>query len=96
MGLCIRYAVCYDVLNNRRRRLLSATLDGYGSRVQKSIFEVLLDRKLFEKMVSEIYTHISSEQDRVLIYPLCANCAEKVHRLGCSEPATGEETLFLV
>ncbi|MBF0185213.1 MAG: CRISPR-associated endonuclease Cas2 [Magnetococcales bacterium] len=84
------------MLNNRRRRLLSAMLDGYGSRVQKSIFEVVLDRKLFDKMVSEIHTHISSEQDRVLIYPLCANCAEKVHRLGCSDPAPGEETVFVV
>ena len=33
------YLICYDVVNDRRRNRVSRLLEGYGLRVQKSVFE---------------------------------------------------------
>ncbi|MBF0625851.1 MAG: CRISPR-associated endonuclease Cas2 [Magnetococcales bacterium] len=92
----LRYIVCYDVTATRRRTRLAVCLDGFGDRVQKSVFEAVLDAGLFDKMVSEITAVISPTQDSVLIYPLCANCAGKVLRLGVEGPVPGEEQVFVV
>ena len=35
------YLICYDVVNDRRNRV-SRLLEGYGLRVQKSVFECVL------------------------------------------------------
>ncbi|HHP7244558.1 MAG TPA: CRISPR-associated endonuclease Cas2, partial [Elainellaceae cyanobacterium] len=34
--------VVYDIANNRRRQKLSKLLEGYGRRVQESVFECFL------------------------------------------------------
>ncbi|MBF0136968.1 MAG: CRISPR-associated endonuclease Cas2 [Magnetococcus sp. DMHC-1] len=96
MDTGLRYVVCYDIANDRRRRRLSICLDGFGDRVQESVFEAVLDHALFDKMVLEMLTIISTDQDSVLIYPLCATCAGKVHRIGVPGPVPGVEEVFVV
>jgi CRISPR-associated endonuclease Cas2 len=36
------YLVCYDVVLDRRRNKVAHILEGYGLRVQKSVFECVL------------------------------------------------------
>ncbi|MBF0152724.1 MAG: CRISPR-associated endonuclease Cas2 [Magnetococcales bacterium] len=91
-----RYIICYDVAHDRRRRRLAVCLDGFGDRVQESVFEAVLDPLLFDKMLLAIKAIISSKQDSVLIYPLCAHCVGKVHRMGVPGPIPGEERVFVV
>ncbi|MBF0177527.1 MAG: CRISPR-associated endonuclease Cas2 [Magnetococcales bacterium] len=96
MNKGLRYIICYDVAHDRRRRRLSICLDGFGDRVQESVFEAVLDRLLFDKMISAIKAIISAKQDSVLIYPLCTPCAGKVQRIGVPGPVPGEEKVFVV
>ena len=42
-----RFVVCYDVADNKRRYKVAACLDGYGDRVQGSVFELRIERALF-------------------------------------------------
>ncbi|MBF0155433.1 MAG: CRISPR-associated endonuclease Cas2 [Magnetococcales bacterium] len=92
----MRYVVCYDVSDNKRRRRLSICLDGYGDRVQESVFEVVLTGELQARMAEEVKERIRGTDDAVQIYPLCANCAAKVQRLGNACEAPGEEVVFVV
>ena len=93
-----RYIVCYDIASDRRRRKISECLDGYGDRVQESVFELPVDRPLFDKCIAEVARLIDSEQDHLAIYLLCATCEERRQYLGVGEtmPRIGEEDVFIV
>jgi CRISPR-associated protein Cas2 len=94
-----RYVMCYDVPDDKRRTRLSKCLDGYGDRVQYSVFEAVLDRALFDNMIRDVLELIDPEADRVSIYALCGACAGRVARLGApplSGVVPGEEEVFIV
>ncbi len=94
----LRYLVCYDVTDTPRRNRIARCLDDYGGRVQYSVFEAVLDRPLFDKMVVELKNLIDPRRDRVFIYPICAACCRKAVFLGQSaiEVRPGEEIVFIV
>ena len=95
----MRYVVCYDVPDDKRRTRLAKCLDGYGDRVQYSVFEAVLDRALFDKMIEDVQRIIDAEADRVSVYALCAACARRVARLGAPPlggSVPGEEEVFIV
>ncbi len=100
MADTMRYMVCYDIPSNKRankrRYKLVRCLVGYGDRVQKSVFEMVLTRQLFNQMFIEINQTINTKFDAVYIYPLCSSCANKVIRIGFDKPIPGEEKVFVV
>jgi len=94
-----RYVVCYDVPDDKRRLRLAKCLDGYGDRIQYSVFEAVLDRALFDSMISDIERIVDHETDRVSVYALCAACARRVARLGAPPLGgcvPGEEEVWIV
>ena len=60
--------VIYDIIDNKRRVKFAKEMSGYGSRVQKSAFEALIEEKLFIKLKREIPKLIDPEEDSVRIY----------------------------
>src|SRR4051812_8078051 len=91
------YLVCYDVPDHKRRTRLAKLLDGYGRRVQYSVYEALLGSALFDKLHAEILGLIDAGADRVAVYRLCAGCAKR--RLALGTNATdwlGHEIVFVV
>lgn len=93
-----RYIVCYDVSDDRRRRRVANTLDGYGDRVQGSVFELPVDRTLLDKCISEITAIIAPDIDRIAVYRLCGNCEAERNYYGRLEGVDriGEEKVFIV
>jgi CRISPR-associated protein Cas2 len=86
------YLVVYDIPDDRRRTKLHDRLLDYGSPVQYSVFECLLDAGGLKKMQRQILKTISKRRDHVRIYRLCGACAGKtwVQRPGTEE---GSEVL---
>lgn len=66
--------VSYDVIDDKRRGQLAKTLLNYGRRVQKSVFECLLEEREYIKMKQEIDSTIDMEVDSVRYYILCQRC----------------------
>ena len=93
-----RFVVCYDITSDQRRRRVAACLDAYGDRVQDSVFELLVERALFDKCLSELSGLIDSTEDTVAVYRLCAACEKERFYLGVGEKAerVGEEDVFIV
>jgi CRISPR-associated protein Cas2 len=91
-----RYVICYDVTDPKRRTRLSKCLDGYGDRVQFSVFEAVLDKLLFASLQQDAEEIIDPLMDRVSIFPLCAGCAKRAVRLGKPTEVPGEEIVFVV
>ena len=94
----MRYVVCYDIADNRRRKRVSDTLDSYGDRVQDSVFELAVPNKLFQRCLEEIERSIDPKSDRIAVYALCATCDRNAVYIGVSAgaPRTGEEVFFVV
>lgn len=59
--------IIYDIVDDKRRNRLARFLQGYGIRVQMSAFEAHLNLNKYEKLVRELPTYISNE-DNVRIY----------------------------
>ena len=69
--------VVYDISNDRRRTRLHDRLLDYGSPVQYSVFECLLEAKDLQKMKSAMRRIIRPRKDNVRMYYLCAGCLKK-------------------
>ena len=59
--------VIYDIIENKKRAKFSKYLKGYGIRVQKSCFEVMVSQRKFEKMLNGIERYCESK-DSVRVY----------------------------
>jgi len=84
--------VCYDISSNRRRARLHELLLGYGSPVQRSVFECEITSGQFEKLRSSARKHVR-KGDSLRYYRLCARCRNLTQATGTSlaELSRGED-----
>lgn len=65
-----RYLVTYDIAHPKRLRRVARTLEGYGTRLQYSVFECPLDGLRLEKLKADIWEIIHHHEDQVLFVSL--------------------------
>lgn len=73
------HLIAYDVRDPKRLRRVAKILEGYGTRIQYSIFRVRVDRQNLEKLHWEL-NEVMAEADDLLVMPICQTCASKVPR----------------
>lgn len=66
-GNGIRTLVIYDITDNKKRREIVKYLSGYGVRVQRSAFEMLLDKKKTKELKKGLKS-FKGDKDKVYIY----------------------------
>ncbi len=88
--------VVYDISNDRRRTKLHDTLLNYGTPVQYSVFECLLDEEGLARMKRATERVIRPRVDRVRYYYLCAECVAKTEVLGGVEVLQEEPKALVV
>lgn len=71
------HLITYDVRDPKRLRRVAKKLEGYGSRVQLSVFRCRLDRVTLERLHWEL-NQIMQKEDDLLVIPLCGDCAGRV------------------
>lgn len=74
--------VAYDIAEPRRLNKVAKVLKDYGTRVQKSIFEVTVDARVFTEMKGRIEAEIEASEDGVKYFPLCEKCAGTLEIIG--------------
>lgn len=79
--------VTYDVVDNRRRTKLATFLEGYGRRVQKSVFECFMGLGEMQKLQEQMLKRISLPEDNVRLYWISADALPRTRTLGSSMPA---------
>jgi CRISPR-associated protein Cas2 len=67
------WLVCYDVRDEKRLRRTAKHMEGYGERVQYSVFRCWLTVREAERLRWEL-TQLLEAEDDVLLIPLCARC----------------------
>ena len=62
--------VIYDIVDNKKRLKLSKYLLGYGIRVQKSAFEMMITKEKYNKLIKELPTYIEEGEDSIRLYKI--------------------------
>jgi CRISPR-associated protein Cas2 len=71
------WLVCYDVRDPKRLRRTAKHLEGYGQRMQYSIFRCWLTALELERLRWEL-TELLTPADDVLVIPLCSRCVQGI------------------
>jgi CRISPR-associated protein Cas2 len=67
------WLVCYDVHDPARLRKAARHLEGYGERMQYSVFRCWMTPRQMQQLRWEL-TELLAPEDDVLIIPLCTSC----------------------
>ena len=84
------HLVSYDVRDPKRLRQVAKKLEGYGARLQYSVFRCRLDRQALEKLHWEL-NQIMADDDDLLVIPLCTQCSSKVPRHSTGDQSSWAE-----
>ena len=67
------WLICYDVRDPKRLRKCAKHMEGYGDRMQYSVFRCWLTQRQTERLRWEL-TELLRPEDDVLLIPLCGEC----------------------
>ena len=73
--------VSYDISHDRRRARLRRELKNFGTPVQYSVFECVLELKDISRLQAAV-KRIIRQDDRVRYYRLCESCEQHVVAIG--------------
>lgn len=76
------YVVVYDIPCDKRRKKVSHLLEGYGQRVQYSVFECVLTATKFDELRCRLKKQINLAEDNVRFYPLSRHTLASVETWG--------------
>lgn len=89
------YLICYDIRCPKRWRKTSQLLEGYGERIQYSIFRSWLTLREREKLRWEM-EKILKPEDSLLIAGICNRCVERVIATNRSESWPERQGSYLI
>jgi len=87
--------VSYDIVDNRTRDRVSKTLSDYGTRVQRSVFECIVNEEKLEEMIVRVLKFLDHQQDTLRVYNICGNCLKKIRVFGKGD-LTQDEDVYIV
>lgn len=82
------YLVSYDITSDRLRNKVAKTLEGFGRRVQYSVFECEITEKRYEELYEKLLKLTAGmEEGSIRFYYICKNCERKKRIIGVPEEA---------
>ncbi len=78
--------IVYDIPDNKRRQKLATFLEGYGRRVQKSVFECFISLAEMKQLHAQVSQRVKSTEDNVRFYWIAADAVPRTLTIGSSLP----------
>jgi CRISPR-associated protein Cas2 len=78
--------VVYDIADDRRRTKLATFLEGYGRRVQESVFECFVSLEEMAKLHRLVKGKVKSNVDNVRFYWVSVDAVERTLTIGSPKP----------
>ena len=78
--------VVYDIADDRRRTKLATLLEGYGRRVQESVFECFRPLSEMQNLNQRLAHGINLPEDNVRLYWIPADAVPRTLTLGSPPP----------
>jgi CRISPR-associated protein Cas2 len=82
------YVIVYDITCDKRRKKVSDLLEGYGQRVQYSVFECVLNQTKYSELQKRLRKQVKSSEDSIRFYPLSKHTFNQIETWG--EPPVTE------
>jgi CRISPR-associated protein Cas2 len=79
--------VVYDIADDKRRVKLATFLEGYGRRVQESVFECFISLEEMKKLHDKIKKRVKLQEDNVRLYWIPSDALPKALAIGSNPPA---------
>ncbi|NEO26064.1 MAG: CRISPR-associated endonuclease Cas2 [Kamptonema sp. SIO4C4] len=76
------YVIAYDIPSDQRRKKIADLLEGYGQRVQYSVFECVLTAKQYEELRGRLRSRYEEGEDSIRFYPLSGHTLAQVEVWG--------------
>ena len=81
--MIMRVLISYDISDDKRRARVAKIMEGYGYRVQYSVFECDLTGKQLRELKHQLRDYVEPHTaDSVRFYPLPADAVAKMSVLG--------------
>lgn len=83
----VTYVVVYDIEDDRVRGRVATVLEGYGRRVQESVFECDLREGEADNLISRLQRELRHPSGgEIRVYRVCGNCLQASFGLGDIKP----------
>ena len=92
----MHYLLAYDIRDPKRLVKVAKVMENYGVRVQKSIFEAVLDPGAIQRLRLELVQVLDLTDDGVKLFPLCERCRQRISVFGQDEPTDLFEALVVI
>lgn len=89
------YVVAYDISDDKRRQKIADLLEGYGQRVQYSVFECFLNASKYKELTVKVRKIVKIPEDSVRFYPLSRQSLSQIETLG-GKPITAPSSSIIV
>lgn len=74
--------IAYDVSDDDRRARLAALLGRHGVRIQKSVFQCVLDTATAHDLIEQAESLLNLNHDVLHLFPQCEPCSSSQHAIG--------------
>lgn len=95
MMVLVSYDVAQDEGGRKRLRHVAKICQGYGRRVQLSVFECLLDPAQWAMLKARLIEAVNEEFDSLRFYYLGANWRNRVEHFGAKAVADPEDPIIV-
>ncbi len=77
------YVISYDIERDKTRNKIAKTLEGYGKRVQYSVFECNISQDRYNILYAKLARLMENEAvGNIRFYNICHNCEVKIATIG--------------
>lgn len=76
------FLVCYDIAHDGRLRKVAKVMEGFGERVQRSVFECHLTENQFARLLKKVRAVMDETEDGLRVYRLCQACQKARQAFG--------------
>jgi len=78
--------IVYDIPDNKRRNNLAKLLEGYGRRVQLSVFECFLSLQEMQQLYLKVKKQVNLNEDNVRFYWITGETITRTITIGGGSP----------
>jgi CRISPR-associated protein Cas2 len=90
-----RYLVIYDIAHPRRLQRVARVMEGFGQRIQKSVFECELDMAELQALQVRVLQCIHTGEDAVQYLRLCQRDTRQIHHDGQVTPFANQSYFWV-
>jgi len=77
--------ISYDIEDDKKRFKVAQILENYGTRVQYSVFECIINEQQLKEIKEKTKNIIDKEKDSIRFYIICEGCLKKIEIIGIGE-----------